>query len=119
MSANEPRPPPPEPVGVHTRKMLLIAGAALLLFTVATAVQWLAMRYWEREPRAPVPAEVGRTEIGMVNQSTFAQDTRAEDLRRSQRERLTTYGWVDRDARLIHVPVEDAMRELLEEEGGK
>lgn len=119
MSANEPRPPPPEPVGVHTRKVALIGAAALLLFTVATVVQWLAMRGWEREPRAPVPAEVGRAEIGRVNQQPFEQDTRAETLRRRQRERLTTYGWVDRDARLIHIPVEDAMRQVLTEEGAR
>jgi len=106
-------------VGVYTRKVLLVAGAALLLFTVATVAQWLAMRGWEREPRPTVPAEVGRTEIGMVNQAPFEQDTRAETLRRRQRERLSTYGWVDRDARLIHVPVEDAMRQLLTEEGAK
>lgn len=119
MSQEEPRPPPPEPVGVHTRKVALIGAAALLIFTVATGGQWLAMRGWEREPQAPMPAEVGRTEIGMVNQEPFAEDTRAASLLRLQRERLSSYGWVDRDARLIHVPVEEAMQQLLTEEGAK
>src|SRR5689334_10123092 len=103
MSQEGPPPPPPEPVGVHTRKMLLIGGVGLAVFTVATAVQFLAMRAWEPEPRPTVPPEVGRPEIGMVNQETFEQDTRAEQLRRRQSEKLSTYGWVDRDAGLIHV----------------
>jgi hypothetical protein len=32
-------------------------------------------------------------------------------------ERITTYGWVDREAGIVHIPVEEAMRRLAEETG--
>lgn len=35
-------------------------------------------------------------------------------LRQAEREKLTTYGWVDRGSGVVHMPIEDAMRLLHE-----
>ena len=35
-------------------------------------------------------------------------------LRQNELERLTTYGWVDKNAGVAHIPVEDAMRLFIE-----
>ena len=37
-------------------------------------------------------------------------------LRESERERLTTYGWVDQGAGVVRIPIEDALR-LMSERG--
>lgn len=39
-------------------------------------------------------------------------------LRERERERLTSYGWVDQGAGVVHIPIEDAMR-LMAERGIK
>jgi hypothetical protein len=116
---SQPAPRAPEPEQVETKVVVLVAAAALALFTAATVVTWLVLQGWRREPAAPVPPEVGRLELGMVNQAPFALDTRAERLRREERERLSSYGWVDPEQRLIHLPVERAMERLLSEEGAE
>jgi hypothetical protein len=38
----------------------------------------------------------------------------AEDLRPSRQPRLQSYGWVDRDKGIAHIPIEQAMRAALE-----
>ena len=38
-------------------------------------------------------------------------------LRESEREKLTTYGWVDQSAGIVRMPIEDALR-ILSERGG-
>ena len=38
-------------------------------------------------------------------------------LRESEREKLTTYGWVDQSAGIVRMPIEDALR-VLSERGG-
>lgn len=38
-------------------------------------------------------------------------------LRESEREKLTTYGWVDQSAGVVRIPIDDALR-LLSERGG-
>ncbi|XXF78117.1 hypothetical protein P2318_34500 [Myxococcaceae bacterium GXIMD 01537] len=119
MSPHERPPPPPEPEGVRTRLLLLIGAAALALFTLAVAAQALLLREWEGEPRPTVPREVGQPEIGRVNQEPFTLETRAARIRREQQRQLESYGWTDRDAGLIHVPVEEAKRRLLAEEGAE
>ncbi len=65
----------------------------------------------------PRPAKLGQPEIGIVNQELFEQDTRAEQTRQAQRQRLSTYGWVDRARGTVHVPIERAMERAVEELG--
>ena len=46
-------------------------------------------------------------------------DTRAEEERERQRERLHGYGWVDRDAGVVHVPIEQAIERVVSEQAGR
>jgi hypothetical protein len=42
-----------------------------------------------------------------------------EALRRAEAERLEGYGWVDRKAGVVHIPIERAMDLLSGEDGGR
>jgi hypothetical protein len=65
-------------------------------------------------PAFPViPAEAGQRKIGIVEQQLFENANRAEAVRRKQLERLGSYGWVDRDQGIVHIPVEEAMERTL------
>lgn len=37
-----------------------------------------------------------------------------EDLRKPAQEELTSYGWIDQDAKIVHVPIERAMELVLQ-----
>ena len=41
----------------------------------------------------------------------------AYTLRETEREKLTTYGWVDQGAGIVRIPIEDALR-MMSERGG-
>jgi hypothetical protein len=53
---------------------------------------------------------VDQYEVGIVNLRVFSLDQRAAQKRLQQMERLRSYGWVDREAGLAHIPVEEAMK---------
>ncbi|HLK89293.1 MAG TPA: hypothetical protein VKZ18_05340 [Polyangia bacterium] len=63
------------------------------------------------EPR--VPAELGKTEIGIVDQVLFEGDHRLGSWRSERAARLNGYGWVDRSKGVVHIPIERAIEETL------
>lgn len=109
-------PTPEESEGIHVGRVLAVGAITLVIFSVATGLVWLLTG--AGGPGVPAPAELGQPEVGIVDQRPFALDARAEQLRQAQRARLEGFGWVDRDAGLIHVPVERAMEQLLASPGG-
>jgi hypothetical protein len=103
-----------EPDRIGTPRILAVGAAALLLFAAAS---WFTIRYGYDRTRAEMlpdgpaapPAEIGRNKIGIVEQRLFGLAVEPADWRHRQARRLESWGWVDRKAGLIHVPVEDAM----------
>jgi hypothetical protein len=61
----------------------------------------------------PIPEQVDHYEVGIVNLRVFALDQRAAQKRLQQMERLNSYGWVDREAGVAHIPVDEAMKMLV------
>ncbi|MHC4339244.1 MAG: hypothetical protein ACYSX0_03380 [Planctomycetota bacterium] len=39
------------------------------------------------------------------------------EMRTEETEKLTTYGWVDREKGIVRIPIEEAMQKLIEEAG--
>lgn len=67
----------------------------------------------------PIPKQVDQYEVGIVNLRVFALDQRAAQKRLQQMERLRSYGWVDREAGLAHIPIDEAMKMYLAEQQPK
>jgi hypothetical protein len=103
-----------EPDRIGTPRILAIGAAALLLFAVAS---WVTIRFGLDGTRAEVlpdgppaaPAEIGRNKIGIVEQRLFSLAVEPADWRARQKERLESWGWVDRKAGVVHEPIEHAM----------
>ena len=100
-----------EPDRVPTRRLASIGLAGLLVFAVgalwATTVQRSATGS-VRSDTAPRPALAGKDEVGMVYQQRFAGSIAAAKNDEARR-RLSSAGWVDRDAGIVRVPIEQAM----------
>lgn len=111
-------PPPPDRGQLPSRRIALVALGWLLLMAAALG----GTGWWEHrtrpEPQAPASPVMGRSEQANIDQRPFALTDDARRLGASQRQRLESYGWVDRDAGLIHVPVERAREQVLAGEGG-
>ena len=106
-----------EPDVVATRRLLAIAASTLTLFLAASLATGWGMRWWRGrllpEGAPPLPAQVGQAKIGMVEQIPFENARTGEEWTEAQRHRLESYGWVDRKAGIIHVPVEQGMERVL------
>jgi hypothetical protein len=95
---------------IQTGTIILVGVASLVVFFLASAaaVSYLNVRQGERPP-LPIPPEVARSKVGMVELQQFEVAVRGERDRTVRRQRLESFGWVDRGAGIVHVPIEHAM----------
>ena len=100
---------------VDSRAVVLVGVGALVIFTAAglTASAYLHRRQAEGPPPT-LPAELGATKIGLVEQRLFSGPLRGERERAVQLERLRSFGWVDRAAGVAHIPIDVAMALVAE-----
>jgi len=102
----------------HVGKVVAVALVTLLVFGAAIVAVLLILRSSSAPPDAfvpPRPNELHASEIGIVDQPTFEGDERLGILNERKRRWLDTYGWVDRDAGTIHIPIERAIDRLAAE----
>ena len=118
-------PPPEAQADEHIAgfKIVVVGVIALLVFGAATV--W-SSRILERtaktlSPYGPIPAgtEIGKPEIGIVDQTPFETTRAAERYRRQSLTRLNGYGWVDPQKDIIHIPIDVAIDQFLAQQQGK
>jgi hypothetical protein len=107
--------------GVDIKKILLIGGISLAIFAISAFIAYLILRSEAKKEdamgRPPPPSEIGKDEIGIVDQLDFSVDTRLDQWKAAKRKRLESYGWVDRGKGLVHIPIEKAMEQVVIQAG--
>ncbi|HXI58176.1 MAG TPA: hypothetical protein VNO55_19050 [Polyangia bacterium] len=98
-------------------KVIIVGVVSLVAFALCTlwAVQILdseKTKLHEQHGDKRIPSEVGKSEIGIVDQVPFQIDDRLDKWRAERSEALNSYGWVDRKRGVAHIPIEKAL-ELL------
>jgi len=110
---------PQEPDRLPAGKILAVALASAVIFVLS--VLWVHRVLRDEShaiaPAGPtqIPPEVGQNQIGMVNQRLFQLQDEGLKKRQEQEKRLNSYGWVDRDKQIIHLPIERAMEQMAGE----
>jgi hypothetical protein len=103
--------------------ILGVGVASIAIFAVATvwSTHILNTTRAEMQPAGPppIPKQVDQYEVGIVNLRVFALDQRAAQKRLQQMERLRSYGWVDRETGVAHIPIDEAMKMYLAEQQKK
>lgn len=108
----------PRPGGI-----LLIAALVVLTVAVSFLVVWLLMNWLagvRPGPRpAPAGSAMGPAEVSFSTRypGPNLQINPSADLathRAREEEELTTYGWVDRDAGVVRIPIARAMERLIQ-----
>ena len=118
-------PPPEAQADEHIASFKIVAVGVIALLVFGAATVWSA-RILDRTARTlspagplPVGKEIGKPEIGIVDQTPFETTRGAEKYRREALQRLNSYGWVDPQKGVIHVPIDKAIDQLLSQEQGK
>ena len=108
-----------EPESFHGGRVALVGFVTLVIF--ALAVVW-STRIWQSRTRDNEPTgkpaiatELGKREIGIVDQVPFEQHHDAAELRKAKLERLGSYGYVDEKTGAVHIPIEQAYELVLKE----
>jgi hypothetical protein len=105
--------------GIDTKKILVIGIGSLTIFALSALVAYMILRHdvsaYEAKGLPPVPAMIGKDEIGIVDQPEFSNDHRLEEWKAAKQHRLGSYGWVDRKKNLIHIPIDKAIDQVVAE----
>jgi hypothetical protein len=101
-------------------KAILTAGAGLAAVGLAVSgVVWLLVVYLAR---AGTPAATREFPLAVADEQRLPPEPRLQtnpredlaDLRKAEDQVLESYGWVDKDAGVVRIPIEEAMRLTLE-----
>ncbi|HET6150492.1 MAG TPA: hypothetical protein VFH68_23335 [Polyangia bacterium] len=93
----------------------VIAVGVISLVTFAVATWWaISILHGERarfkgREEARVGSDMGKTEIGIVDQVPFSKDERLQVWKIERAEWLANYNWVDRAHGIVTMPIERAM----------
>jgi len=108
-----------EPSDVNARAVLGV-GAGLAGITIALgAVVWLLVLFLANNNTDTAPPEfplAASHEQRLPPEPRLQTNPREDlaDLRRAEDQVLGSYGWVDKDAGVVRIPIEEAMRLTLE-----
>jgi hypothetical protein len=109
--------PPAEEDVLPSGKVYLVGVIALVVFVAGSVAAGMGMRAVQRQvnPDGPVrmPEEAGKPKIGMVEQRLFENANMGPVWREAALRRLESFGWVDREKGIVHIPIGQAM-ELVE-----
>lgn len=109
-----------EPENLKVGWIVWTGVASLALFAVSILLTWHLYKFDEagNQPEGPpalVTPEMGQSEVGIVNQKLFSLEHGAPEMRTAQQKQLNSYGWVNREAGTVHIPIEKAMDALVQE----
>ena len=101
------------PPGITIAGLSLLAGIALIL----AISSWIYRGHYARMATAAVDREAASFRHGPLEQTDIARDWIAQD--QGVRNHLDSYGWVDRPAGIVHVPIDRAMELVSREEADR
>jgi len=104
----EPEAPLAESKDASVRAIGITAAIVLGGTWIAIGVAWLL---WHDHPAARRPDQTEHFAYGVRDQADVLKAWPA--IEASQREHLTTYGWVDRPAGIVRIPLDQAMLRLV------
>lgn len=104
--------------GIHYWKVIVVGVVALIVFGIAGSwsTHILNVRSKELQPNGPdpIPRQIGQAKIGLVEQVPFDVIRAYANYRREKLETLGTWGWIDRKAGTVHMPIDAAIDGMLQ-----
>lgn len=98
-------------------KVVGVGVASLIIFAISIFWAFKLMNWriasTEAQTGTQKAIEIGREEIGIVDQVPFVADKRLPKWRAEKSAALDSYGWVDKSKGVVHIPIEAAMEKIL------
>jgi hypothetical protein len=91
---------------------LVRSGAAVTIGMIVASVGATLLLGWGGLHQA---LRIESRPPALLDRDLFAGTTRAERLKRLAEQHLRSYGWVNRAAGIVHVPIDVAIESYLEE----
>jgi hypothetical protein len=100
-----------EPHDVAARPVLLAAGALGVVLLLVAGGQLVLLRYYDRRAPEPSAAAAPPAEARTPPEPRLLPDPRSAllELRAEEDELLHGYGWVNREAGIVRIPIERAI----------
>jgi hypothetical protein len=102
---------------MNLKKIIAVGVVSLVVFAVGIICAYFLMvgqRAEIRQAGAERPrTELGKAEIGIVDQVLFSSDNRIEIWRAEHKKRLESYGWIDKAKGVAHIPIDQAMAKVV------
>ena len=115
--------PPPEAQAeeaISWLKVFAVGTSALIVFTLAVLLVLRMLHARERalqpEGPDPLPRQIGQSEIGIVDQVPFDVYRGLQSYRNERLQRLESWGWIDKKQGTVHMPIEQAMDRVVQEQ---
>ncbi|HEY3383657.1 MAG TPA: hypothetical protein VGK32_17980 [Vicinamibacterales bacterium] len=104
---------------VSTRVVVIFATALMVGAVVVFAAIWLLFLYFGSLNDKAYPREYPMAQVGAPRQPPAPRlQTKPreefEQMRADEEQVLHSYGWLDRTAAVVHIPIDEAMRLTLE-----
>jgi hypothetical protein len=104
-----------EPDKIATNTVIGVGVGSLALFAVGIIATYGFLRsLGPAIETVEGSRQVGQAEMGLINQLPFKTDNRYYEQRDREMKQLGSYGWVDRKAGTVHIPIEHAMELVTE-----
>jgi hypothetical protein len=104
-------------------KIVIVAIVSLAIFGVgvvwAVSIQRDQMGSIVSKSNAAPAAMAGAPEVGIVYQWPFVLSQYANEKAAATKGRLERYGWVDKNAKVVHIPIDQAIDKWVSQAGGK
>jgi hypothetical protein len=115
--------PPPEEQAqeaIHWGKVLGVGVGSLVVFTLAVWISTAMMRSREKALQPigpdPMPMQIGQQEIGIVDQIPYDVSRSVQGYKDDRAAKLSSWGWVDRKAGTVRMPIDQAMERVVKEQ---
>ena len=103
--------------GMNLRKIIGVGVAALTVFAVGIVWSYYLLHAErdriEANGKADPATEIGKAEIGIVDQVLFSTDDRLTVFKAEHAKKLNGFGWVDRAKGLAHIPIDQAIQKVI------
>lgn len=108
---------------MNITKIVVVGVVSLVIFAISAVIAGMILSADETELNAkglaPLPADIRqKEEIGIIDYVPFDTDHRLEHWHAKQAAALTSYGWVDRSKGIIHIPIDQAMKDVIDQASG-
>ena len=104
---------------VNIRAILAFGAGLVAVAIVVHVLVWVLYRFFEAQASRPTPVEypLAAQQESRLPPEPRLQTNPREDLRLlrdAEAETLSSYGWVDRNAGVVRIPIDDAIRLTLQ-----